>query len=51
MASGSGSIKATLMKGSPYAYFVFTGGNPELIFPVLLQCFTGIPAANALALQ
>jgi len=41
MASGSGSIKATLMKGSPYAYFVFTGGNPRIDFPVLLQCLRG----------
>jgi len=51
MASGSGSIKATLMKGSPYAYFVFTGGNPRIDFSGTPTVFYGIPAANALALQ
>lgn len=32
MASGSSSIRSTLIKGSPYAYFIFTGGNPKLNF-------------------
>lgn len=32
MANGSNNIKATLVKGSPYVYATFAGGNPVLEF-------------------
>lgn len=38
MYSGNAGFKSTLVKGSPYAYFVFAGGNPVISFsstPVL----------------
>jgi len=48
MASGSGSIKATLMKGSPYAYFVFTGGNPRIDFSGTPTVFYGDSGSQCL---
>ncbi|HPD00070.1 MAG TPA: glycoside hydrolase, partial [Acetivibrio sp.] len=38
MYSGNAGFKSTIVKGSPYAYFAFTGGNPVISFfsaPVL----------------
>ncbi|GAE90789.1 glycosyl hydrolase [Acetivibrio straminisolvens] len=41
MASGSNIIKSTLIKGSPYAYFSFSGGNPRLDFSGTPAVFYG----------
>ncbi len=48
MASGANNIKATLVKGSPYAYFIYTGGNPQLAFGSTPTVFYGSAASSYL---
>ncbi|WP_163215708.1 glycosyl hydrolase [Clostridium thermarum] len=41
MANGANNFKATLVKGSPYTYYTFTGGNPRLVFNSTPTVFYG----------
>jgi endoglucanase Acf2 len=50
MASGASNIKATLVKGSPYAYFIFTGGNPQLAFGATPTVFYGNSGSSYLGI-
>ena len=43
-----GDTTATLVKGSPYAYFTFAAGNPRLVFSGTPSVFSGNASSQAL---